>query len=115
MKAALLPGMAFLLCLFSCMEDGNRQTMQFNYPETRKDDVVDTLHGEPVPDPYRWLEDDLSEETAAWVEAQNAVTFEYLKQIPFRDQRKKRLETLMDYERVSAPFKEGDFEYFYKN
>jgi prolyl oligopeptidase len=55
--------------------------------------------------------DDMSEETAAWVKAENAVTFDYLDRIPFRDALKKRLETLLDYERVSAPYKEGDYEY----
>ena len=57
----------------------------------------------------------MSEETAKWVEAQNQVTFDYLEQIPYRDELKERLKTLMDYEKVSAPFKEGDYTYFYKN
>ena len=85
------------------------------YPMTRKDDQVDTYFGTTVADPYRWLEDDMSEETGAWVKAQNKVTFDYLNQIPYREAIEKRLTTLMDYEKVSAPFKEGNYTYFYKN
>lgn len=86
-----------------------------NYPQTRKDATVDTYFGTNVPDPYRWLEDDRSAETAAWVKAQNEVTFNYLKQIPFRDAIKSRMEQLWNYERVSAPFTEGGYTYYYKN
>lgn len=88
---------------------------KIQYASTRKGDVVDTYFGTRVADPYRWLEDDLSEETAAWVEAQNKVTFNYLHGIPYREQLQNRLETLWNFERVSAPFKEGDYTYFYKN
>ncbi|KJY98904.1 prolyl oligopeptidase family serine peptidase [Pseudoalteromonas ruthenica] len=97
------------------LEQPEKQVAQINYPDTRKGDVVDSYFGEQVADPYRWLEDDMSEETAKWVEAQNQVTFDYLEQIPYRDELKERLKTLMDYEKVSAPFKEGDYTYFYKN
>ncbi|WP_105189533.1 prolyl oligopeptidase family serine peptidase [Pseudoalteromonas sp. T1lg48] len=86
-----------------------------SYPTTRKGDVVDSYFEQQVADPYRWLEDDMSSETAQWVEAQNKVTFGYLEQIPFRDELKQRLKTLMDYEKVSAPFTEGEYTYFYKN
>ncbi|MCX2781715.1 prolyl oligopeptidase family serine peptidase [Microbulbifer thermotolerans] len=85
------------------------------YPQTRKVEVVDTYFGTPVPDPYRWLEDDRSEETQAWVEAQNAVTFGYLERIPYRDKLKARLEQVWNYEKVGSPFKEGDYTYFYRN
>ncbi|MFP9100188.1 prolyl oligopeptidase family serine peptidase [Flavobacterium sp. RHBU_24] len=91
------------------------QMKDLKYPETRKDNTVDTYFGTPVPDPYRWLEDDRSAETAAWVTAQNAVTDAYLAQIPFRDAIKKRLEELWNYERISAPFNEGGYTYYYKN
>ena len=87
----------------------------YDYPLTNKVDHVDTYHGMEVKDPYRWLEDDRSDETAAWVKAQNRVTFSYLDNIPFRDGLKKRINELLDYEKVSAPFKEGKYEYFYKN
>lgn len=92
------------------------EPISVTYPETRKDTtVVDTLWGTPVADPFRWLEDDLSEETAAWVAAQNEVTFGYLSKIPFREALRTRLEKVWNYERFSAPFKEGKYTYFYKN
>ncbi|WP_024603110.1 MULTISPECIES: prolyl oligopeptidase family serine peptidase [unclassified Pseudoalteromonas] len=86
-----------------------------DYPETKKGTVVDTYFGENVADPYRWLEDDMSDETAQWVKTQNNLTFSYLEQIPYRDTLKQRLEKLMNYEKISAPFTEGDYTYFYKN
>ena len=92
-----------------------KPTADLTYPSTMKVDTVDTYFGTEVPDPYRWLEDDLSEETGNWVADQNKVTFAYLNNIPFRDKLKSRLETLFNYERVSAPTKHGDWEYFYKN
>lgn len=85
------------------------------YPTTRKMDHVDTYFEVPVEDPYRWLEDDRSAETAAWVEAQNKVTWAFLESIPFRGALQARLRNLMNYERISAPFDEGDWRYFYKN
>lgn len=85
------------------------------YPETKKGDVVDTYFDTKIADPYRWLEDDMSEETADWVKAQNKVTADYLSQIPYRDELKASLKNLMDYEKVGAPFKEGNYTYFYKN
>ncbi|MBU2975122.1 prolyl oligopeptidase family serine peptidase [Zobellia sp. B3R18] len=85
------------------------------YPKTRKSETVDTYFGTPVADPYRWLEDDMSDETGAWVKAQNEVTFNYLKKIPFREALKQRLEKLWNYEKLGSPFKEGNYTYFYKN
>ena len=85
------------------------------YPETQKGETVDVYFGTKVNDPYRWLEDDRSAETAAWVTAQNKVTYGYLEQIPFRDELKNRLEKLWNYEKISAPFIEGDFTYYFKN
>jgi prolyl oligopeptidase len=85
------------------------------YPETKKGETVDVYFGAKVDDPYRWLEDDRSAETAAWVEAQNKVTYGYLEQIPFRNELKSRLEKLWNYEKIGAPFIEGDFTYYYKN
>ncbi|GLS26073.1 prolyl endopeptidase [Marinibactrum halimedae] len=85
------------------------------YPVTRKSDVVDEYFGVQVADPYRWLEDDRSKETAQWVRAQNKVTFSYLENIPYREQLEQRLTTLMNYEKVTAPFIEGDYTYFYQN
>ena len=85
------------------------------YPKTNKIDASDTYFGNTVKDPYRWLEDDRSTETKAWVEAENLVTQNYLNRIPFRPAIKSRLETLWNYEKFTAPFKEGAFTYFYKN
>lgn len=85
------------------------------YPETHKADNVDTYFGTEIKDPYRWLEDDRSAETAAWVKAQNELTFGYLDKIPFRNQIKNRLEELWNYEKIGAPFIEGDYTFYYKN
>jgi prolyl oligopeptidase len=90
-------------------------TAQTKYPETKKITVVDDYHGIKVEDPYRWLEDDNSAETKDWVQRENAVTSDYLSKIPFRDKVKKRLEELWNYPKYSAPFKKGDYYYFYKN
>jgi prolyl oligopeptidase len=85
------------------------------YPPTKKVDHTDTYFSTKVADPYRWLEDDNSAETAAWVEAQNKVTFRYLEQIPYREKVKQRLETLFNYPKYSAPFHKVDNYYFSKN
>jgi prolyl oligopeptidase len=85
------------------------------YPETKKGTTVDTYFGTQISDPYRWLEDDKSAETMAWVKEQNKVTYDYLSQIPYRDELKNRLEKLWNYKKISAPFKEGNYTYYYKN
>ena len=85
------------------------------YPQTKKVDTVDTYFGTAVPDPYRWLENDRAADTKAWVKEENKVTQDYLGQIPYRDAIRKRLEVLWNYEKYSAPFKEGKYTYFYKN
>ena len=90
-------------------------TNKMAYPKTNKIDIQDTYFGNTINDPYRWLEDDRSAETKAWVEAENKVTQNYLDRIPFRSAIKSRLETLWNYEKYTAPFKEGDYTYFYKN
>jgi len=88
---------------------------QLQYPKTKKIDHADTYFGTKVADPYRWLEDDNSAETAQWVEAQNKITFGYLEKIPFRDQVKKRLQDLFNYPKYSAPSHKGEHYYFSKN
>ena len=88
---------------------------QIKYPQTKKTDKVDSYFETKISDPYRWLEDDRSTETADWVKAQNQVTFGYLSAIPFRNAIKERMEKLWNYEKVSAPFKEGKYTYYYKN
>lgn len=94
-----------------------KQTMQTNvvYPVTKEIPVASTYFGTTIQDPYRWLEDDRSAETSQWVDAENKVTAAYLNQIPFRAAFKDRLEKLWNYEKFSAPFKEGEYIYFYKN
>ncbi|WP_295718301.1 prolyl oligopeptidase family serine peptidase [Mucilaginibacter sp.] len=91
----------------------NNKALQ--YPQTKKVDTVDTYFGTQVPDPYRWLENDQATDTKAWVKEENKVTQSYLKQIPYREEMRKRLELLWNYEKYSAPFKEGKYTYFYKN
>lgn len=88
---------------------------KINYPETRKTDTIDVYFGTQVADPYRWLEDDNSEETAAWVKAQNDVTNAYLAKIPFRDQVRERLTSMWNYPRYGVPFKKGGKYFFFKN
>jgi prolyl oligopeptidase len=88
---------------------------KLEYPQTKKVEQTDNYHGTKIADPYRWLEDDNSAETKAWVEAQNKVTFAYLNRIPEREQIKKRLTELWNYEKYSAPFKRGSKYFYYKN
>ncbi|MFW0984090.1 prolyl oligopeptidase family serine peptidase [Vibrio parahaemolyticus] len=86
-----------------------------HYPKTRKDSVVDTYFGHDIADPYSWLEDDRSEETAQWVSGQNSVTFDFLGQIPYRQQIRDLVANSQNYEKYSQPFVRGDYTYFYKN
>ncbi len=103
-----------LMTMISC--NSQKETASASvYPKTKKVDTVDTYHGVQVSDPYRWLENDTSKETAEWVKSQNEVTSAYLKNITYRDKVLKRLEQVFNYERLTAPSKEGEFYYFYKN
>jgi len=107
---------ATLLLLVACNQNpNNTNDEKMNYPQTRMDNTVDTYFGTQVSDPYRWLEDDRSAETAQWVKAQNDFTFGYLSKIPYRQAIKEKLEKLWNYEKLSAPFTEGDYTYYYKN
>src|SRR5688500_15096238 len=85
------------------------------YPVSKKVEVVDDYFGTKVADPYRWLEDETSAETKAWIEDQNKVTFAYLDKIPYREKLKARLTQLFNYPRISAPFRRGDTYFFTKN
>ncbi|MFT5926328.1 MAG: prolyl oligopeptidase [Rubritalea sp.] len=115
MKKWLL-GAAVLTVLISCKEEEKKEaSMTMTYPQTKKVDTVDVYHGVEVADPYRWLEDDRSEETGAWVKEQNKTTQEFLSQISYRDEIKERLTEIWNYEKVGAPFIEGAYAYFYKN
>ena len=93
----------------------NQKGSPLNYPETKKGETVDVYFDTKVADPYRWLEDDKSAETGAWVKAQNVVTYDYLSKIPFREALKSRMEKLWNYEKIGAPTKEGNYTYYSKN
>jgi prolyl oligopeptidase len=110
MKKILLLTTATML--LSC---GSKQNKPITYPQTKKVDTVDVYFGTEVPDPYRWLEDDRSAETAEWVTLENEITDAYLAEIPFRKPLLDRLTELANYEKVSAPFKKHGKYYFYKN
>lgn len=114
MKKTFLAIAVLALMLMNCTRNAE-QIPQVNYPISQKVDTVDTYFGHEVRDPYRWLEDDRSAETGQWVKEQNDVTFGFLANIPYREQVQKRLEELYNYERLGAPFREGDYYYFYKN
>ncbi|MEJ8591051.1 S9 family peptidase [Riemerella anatipestifer] len=101
------------VALVSCSTQ--QKTAKMNYPETKKVNHTDTYFGTQVQDPYRWLEDDRAEDTKDWVKRQVAFTQNYLDQISFRDEIKAQLKDMWNYEKISAPFKEGDYTYFYKN
>ena len=110
-----LPGIFALAVLASCNDSKSEKEISLNYPETKKVDTVTDYFGTEVKDPYRWLEDDRSEETEEWVKAQNEVTFDYLNSIPYKKELEERLSEIWNYEKISAPFEEGDYTYFYKN
>lgn len=115
----LMFAVVILSVITSCKNENEAKeeenTVAVTYPETKMVDTVDTYFGEQVKDPYRWLEDDRSKETSDWVIAQNKVTGSYLDQIPYRQELKDRLTEIWNYEKVGAPFTEGDYTYFYKN
>lgn len=96
-------------CIVSCTN------VKLDYPETKKVDQVDTYFGVDIEDPYRWLEDDRSEETENWVQAQNEVTYNYLANIPYREKIKNRLEELWNFETMQSPKKVGETYFFFKN
>ena len=104
-----------IMAVSSAMATFGQNQKPVTYPVTTKGETVDVYFDTKLPDPYRWLEDDKSAETGAWVKAQNEVTYGYLAQIPFRDALKARMEKLWNYEKIGAPFKEGNFTYYYKN
>ena len=99
-----------LLSGFMALSCGQKQDKRV-YPKTEKKIVTDNYFGTDVDDPYRWLEDDRSSETEAWVKEQNKVAFNYLNQIAYRDELKQELAEIWNYEKLSAPFKEGEYTY----
>ena len=100
-----------LIIIYSCKNESSI----INYPETKKIPVIDNYFGTSVIDNYRWLEDDKSKETSKWIESQNKITFNYLNKIPFRNEINKKIKNLWNYEKVTSPFKEGEYFYYYKN
>lgn len=105
---------SFVTIIMSCNNPPKPETIS-KYPVSAKVDTVDNYFGEAVPDPYRWMENDTTKQVADWVTSQDEVTFGFLEKIPYREQIKKRLEVLNNYEKVGSPFKRGDYIYFYKN
>ena len=104
----LLPLISFLL-LNSCTNNN------LTYPKTDIIPISDNYYGEKISDNYRWLENDMSDKTKDWVERQNNITFTYLNQIKFREDLKQRFEKIWNYEKLSSPFFEGDYVYYYRN
>lgn len=113
MKKIILIGTIGLL--FGCKSNEVKKISMLPYPETKKVDTVDNYFGTKIADPYRWLENDTTAETADWVESQNKVTQNYLSQIPFRDKIKDRLTEIWNYEKISAPYRKGDNYFYSKN
>src|SRR5690554_2444806 len=112
----LVSSIFIVAIIVSCNKTEKSGTNEpLTYPETRKNTVAETYFGEEIIDDYRWLEDDRSEETAAWVTVQNKVTFAYLDKIPYREQLNKQLTEKWNYEKISAPFVEGNYTYYFKN
>lgn len=116
MNKKLLLGL-FALSLFACNQGKKpaEKIMLMKYPETKKDNTTDNYFGKTIADPYRWLENDTSAETKAWVISENKVTQNYLSQIPYRADIKKRLTEIWNYPKESAPFKVGEYYFFTKN
>lgn len=115
-KLVYLSPLAFL---FACGNQTQQKVAEagvnLSYPKTKKVDTSNVYFGTTIADPYRWLEDDNSAETAEWVKAQNQLTFGYLSTIPFRDKVKERLTKVWNYTKYTTPFKEGKTIFFFKN
>lgn len=109
----LLPLSAMIACAGNKEEKKEESPIQ--YPQTKKVDTSNTYFGATIADPFRWLEDDNSAETAEWVKAENKVTFDYLSKIPYREKIKERLTKVWNYTRCGTPFKEGNYTFFFKN
>ena len=97
------------------MMSAQKMMNNFKYPETKKVSHADDYFGTKIEDSYRWLEDDRAEDTKDWVQREVAFTNTYLQKIPFREEIRAQLKDIWNYEKIGAPFKEGDFTYFYKN
>ncbi|MBU0765578.1 MAG: prolyl oligopeptidase family serine peptidase [Bacteroidetes bacterium] len=115
MKQLVLFLYAILTIITLACNNGQKTGTGMDYPVTAKDSTIDEYFGVNVPDPYRWMENDTASEVRQWVEAQNKVTFAFLESIPFRDTLKSRLTAVWDYEKQSAPFREGNRWFYYRN
>ena len=116
MKTGIISlSLLFTFVAVSAQEPPKHMITLLKYPFTKKVPQEDLYYGIKVTDPYRWMEDDKAEDTKEWVTQQNNVTNNYLDQIPFRGAIKARLTSLWNYEKYTAPFKEGEYTYFYKN
>lgn len=113
MKLPLIVSAAAAVSLSSCASINMKNNIK--YPETKKVAHTDTYFGTSVEDPYRWLEDDRSAETKDWVQREAAFTNDYLSKIPYREELRAQLKNIWNYEKIGAPFKEGNYTYFYKN
>lgn len=113
MKIAILTASVAVLALN--MMNAQNLNSNLKYPETKKISHTDEYFGNKVADPYRWLEDDRADDTKDWVQREVAFTNDYLKKIPFREEIRNQLKDIWNYEKIGAPFKEGDYTYFYKN
>jgi len=112
-RTTALISLAVSTAIFAANLPAFAQSLQ--YPDTKRVDQTDNYFGTSVPDPYRWLEDDKSPQTAEWVQAENKVTFDYLSKIPYREKVKDRLSALLNYPKYSSPFRRGDTYFFFKN
>lgn len=110
-----VPALLLLISIYAFIIPDKMNSGPVKYPVTETVPASDTYFGKTIEDPYRWLEDDLNPKTREWINAQNKETYTYLEQIPYRETLRKKLEKIWNYERYSAPFKEGKYTYFYKN
>jgi prolyl oligopeptidase len=115
MKKLIIPVFCAVALISACQNQSNKRTIAVTYPETVKQPVVESYFETEVVDTYRWLEDDRSKETEAWVKAQNEVTYGYLDKITYRNQLKDRLTSLWNYEKIGSPYTEGAYTYYSKN
>lgn len=115
MKKYLIFSFVITGLIFASCNKSSELASAGQYPVAKKVDTVDTYFGVQVADPYRWMENDTTQETADWVKAENDVTFGFLNNIPYREKVKKRLEVLNNYEKLGSPFTKGAYIYFYKN
>lgn len=113
MRKILLLGSICLM--FACKSNELKKLSMLPYPETKKVDTVDSYFGTSISDPYRWLENDTTKETAEWVKQQNKVTQHYISQIPYRETIKNSLTDIWNYEKISAPYRKGDYYFYSKN